>query len=142
MSQLQQKSGMLSRPTPGARMFMIVTTTLMEPRMDEAPIRWMAKMAIGKPSPPCSDSGGYSVQPPAGAPPGTNSVLSSSVNANGRIQNEKLLRRGSAMSGAPTCMGIHQFPNPPQAGKTPAKKNTPRGKGANQLKKRGPNAWR
>src|SRR6185295_9861637 len=106
ISQLQQNSGMLSRPTPGARMFMIVTTTLMEPRIDDAPIRWMAKIAIGKPSPPCSDSGGYRVQPPAGEPPGTNSVLSSSVKANGRIQNEKLLSRGSAMSGAPTCMGI------------------------------------
>ena len=81
----------------------------------------MAKMAIGKPSPPCSDSGGYSVQPPAGEPPGTNSVPSSSVNANGRIQNEKLLRRGSAMSGAPTCMGIIQFARPVQAGMTAPK---------------------
>ena len=78
-------------------------------------------MAIGKPSPPCSDSGGYSVQPPAGAPPGTNSVPSSSVKANGRIQNEKLLRRGSAMSGAPTCIGIIQFARPVQAGMTAPK---------------------
>ena len=59
---------------PGARMFMIVTITLMAPRIDEAPIRWIAKIAIGKESPPCSTSGGYSVQPPAGPPPGTNSV--------------------------------------------------------------------
>ena len=103
---------MLSRPTPGARMFMIVTTTLMEPRMDEAPMRWMAKIAIGKPSPICSDNGGYNVQPPAGAPPGTNSVANNSVNANGRIQNDRLFMRGRAMSGAPTCMGIIQFASP------------------------------
>ena len=51
----------------------------------------MAKIAIGKLSPPCSDSGGYSVQPPAGAPPGTNSVHSSSVKANGRIQNDEVV---------------------------------------------------
>src|SRR5262245_66221454 len=89
ISQLQQNSGMLSRPTPGARMFMMVTTTLMEPRIELAPIRWMAKMAIGKPSPPCSDSGGYSVQPPAGGPPGTNSLLSARQHGNGRNQHEK-----------------------------------------------------
>ncbi len=78
-------------------------------------------MDIGKPSPPCSDSGGYSVQPPAGEPPGTNSVASSSVKANGRIQKLKLFRRGSAMSGAPTCIGIIQFARPVQAGMTAPK---------------------
>ena len=40
---------------PGARMFMMVTMTLMAPRIEEAPIRWIAKIAIGKESPPCSD---------------------------------------------------------------------------------------
>src|SRR3954462_14969426 len=102
MSQLQHNSGMFRRPTPGARMFMMVTTTLIEPRIDEAPMRWMAQIANGKPAPICSDRGGYNVQPPAGPPPGMKSVDSSSVNANGRSQKEKLLRRGNAMSGAPT----------------------------------------
>jgi hypothetical protein len=66
--------------------------TLMAPMIELMPIMWMAKIAIGTLSPPCSDSGGYSVQPPAGAPPGTNSVLdSSSVNANGRIQKRPVV---------------------------------------------------
>jgi hypothetical protein len=58
ISQVQQKSGMLSRPIPGARMFMIVTITLMAPRIDEMPMRWIAKIVSGKLSPACSDSGG------------------------------------------------------------------------------------
>ena len=61
------------------------------------------------------------VQPPAGPPPGTNSVDSSSVKANGRIQKLKLFMRGSAMSGAPTCIGIIQFARPVQAGMTAPK---------------------
>ena len=121
ISQVQQNSGMRSRPMPGARMFMIVTTTFMAPRIEDAPIRWIAKIVIGKLSPACTDRGGYSVQPPAGAPPGTNSVSSSSVNANGRIQKLKLFSRGSAMSGAPTCIGIIQFARPVQAGITAPK---------------------
>ncbi len=101
---------------PGARMFMMVTTTLMAPRIEEAPIRWMEKISIGNEAPVCSVSGGYMVQPPAGAPPGTKNDEISSVNANGRIQKLKLLSRGSAMSGAPTCMGIIQFASPVQPG--------------------------
>ena len=38
------------------------------------------------------------------------------MKANGRIQKLKLLRRGSAMSGAPSCIGIIQFANPVHAG--------------------------
>jgi len=44
------------------------------------------------------------------------------VNANGRIQKLKLLRRGSAMSGAPTCIGTIQFASPVHAGITTAPK--------------------
>ena len=106
---------------PGARMFMMVTMTLMAPRIEEAPIRWMAKISIGKDAPVCSTSGGYMVQPPAGAPPGTNSEASSSVKAKGRIQKLRLFRRGSAMSGAPTCIGIIQFASPTHAGMTAPK---------------------
>ncbi len=59
----------------------------------------MAKITIGKLSPVCRNSGGYRVQPPAAAPPGTKNVDSSRVKANGRIQKLKLFMRGSAMSG-------------------------------------------
>src|SRR5213080_3809067 len=76
----------------------------------------MEKISMGKEAPVCSISGGYMVQPPAGAPPGTKNVDSSSVNAKGRIQKLRLLSRGSAMSGAPTCIGIIQFASPTHAG--------------------------
>ena len=48
-------------------------------------------------------------------------VESSSVKANGRIQKLKLFMRGSAMSGAPTCIGIIQLARPTQAGITAPK---------------------
>ena len=121
ISQVHTNSGMRSSVIPGARMFTMVTMTLMAPRIEEAPIRWIEKISIGKDAPVCSTSGGYMVQPPAGAPPGTNSDDSSSVNANGRIQKLKLLRRGSAMSGAPICIGIIQFASPVHAGITAPK---------------------
>ena len=95
-------------------MFMMVTITLMAPRIEEAPIRWIAKISIGKEAPVCSISGGYMVQPPAGAPPGTNSEDSSSVKANGRIQKLKLFMRGSAMSGAPDLHRDHPVREPHQ----------------------------
>ena len=46
MSQDQQNSGIFNRFMPGARMFMMVTMTLMAPMMDEAPIKWIAKIAM------------------------------------------------------------------------------------------------
>src|SRR3546814_5219685 len=44
------------------------------------------------------------------------SVDNSRVKANGRIQNDQLFMRGSAMSGAPICNGIIQLPRPTKAG--------------------------
>ena len=38
--------------------------------------------------------------------------------ANGRIQNDQLFKRGSAMSGAPTIIGIIQLARPVNAGIT------------------------
>src|SRR5437588_11090063 len=99
---------MRSSVMPGARMFTMVTMTLMAPRIEEAPIKWIEKISIGKDAPVCSTSGGYKVQPPAGAPPGTNSDDSSSVNANGRMQKLQMLRRGRARSGAPIANGLLQ----------------------------------
>ena len=45
-----------------------------------------------------------------------NRVDSSMTPANGRIQNDQLFMRGSAMSGAPICSGIIQFAKPANAG--------------------------
>src|SRR5689334_5563186 len=83
ISQVQQNSGMRSSVTPGARMFISVTMTLMAPMIEDTPIMWMEKMAMGSELPPCTVSGGYIVQPPAGEPPGTNMVDSSRMKANG-----------------------------------------------------------
>ena len=78
---------------------------------------WSEKTTNGKASPVCRISGGYSVQPPAGAPPGMISVPSSMAGTpNGRIQKLQLFMRGSAMSGAPTISGICQLARPTKAG--------------------------
>jgi hypothetical protein len=103
---------------PGARMFMIVTMMLIAPMIDEAPARWIAKIASGSASPVCNTSGGYSVQPDAGPPPGMKSDRISSENAATSSQKLKLFIRGSAMSGAPICSGIIQLPSPTVAGIT------------------------
>ncbi len=92
---------------PGARMLRMVTMMLIEPMMDEAPIRCMAKIAM--PGPICVDSGAYRVQPAAVAPPGTRKDVASSSAAGGSSQNEKLFMRANAMSDAPTCSGIIQL---------------------------------
>ncbi len=121
ISQDQQNSGIFSKVMPGARMFMMVTMTLIAPMIEEAPIKWMANIIIGTESPPCKTSGGYMVHPAAGAPPGIESVDSNSVKANGRIQKLKLFMRGKAMSGAPICSGTIQFARPTKAGMTAPK---------------------
>ena len=77
------------------------------------------------------------VQPPAGAPPGENSVDSIRRKANGRIQNDRLFMRGSAMSGAPTISGIIQLPRPTNAGMIAPKIMTRPCMVVNSLKKYG-----
>ena len=101
---------------PGARRFMIVTMMLIAARIDDTPSKCTAKIANGNASPVCSTSGGYSVQPPAGAPPGRNNVKISKPTANGSSQNDQLFSRGNAMSGAPIMSGIIQFAKPANAG--------------------------
>ncbi len=56
---------------PGARMFRMVVMMLIEPMIELAPMMWTAKIARSMPGPICTDSGAYSVQPAAVAPPGT-----------------------------------------------------------------------
>src|SRR5690606_22435432 len=114
-------TGIFSRSTPGARRLRMVAMMLIAPMMELMPIRWMAKIEKATLEPPCSDSGGYMVQPPAMEPLGRNRVSSSRVKANGRIQNDQLFMRGSAMSGAPIISGIIQLPRPTKAGITAPK---------------------
>ena len=61
------------------------------------------------------------VQPPAGEPPGMNSVDNKMPNATGRIQNDQLFIRGRAISGAPIINGIIQLARPTNAGITAPK---------------------
>src|SRR6185312_16455499 len=116
ISQLHTNTGILSRSMPGARMLRMVAMMLIEPMIEEMPIRWIENTIRATLSPPWMDSGGYMVQPPAGPPPGMNSVDSSMQNANGRIQNDQLFMRGRAMSGAPIIIGIIQFARPTKLG--------------------------
>ena len=76
---------------------------------------------MGKASSVCKISGGYIVQPPAGAPPSTNSVANNNTAAKGRIQKLQLFMRGKAISGAPIMMGIIQLAKPTNAGITARK---------------------
>lgn len=59
-----------------------------------------------------AERGGYKVHPDP-APPSKRAPNNRSRKLGGRSQNEMLLRRGNAISGAPISMGIHQFPKPP-----------------------------
>src|SRR5580692_2686500 len=105
-------SGILCRVMPGARMLKIVVMKLMAPRIDEAPARWIDRMAKSTAGPgwPEVDSGAYSVQPaPTPLAPGS---PSKKVEAKSSA-NEVLFMRGNAMSGAPIISGTNQLPKPP-----------------------------
>src|SRR5690606_17598747 len=121
ISHVQQNIGIFIKAMPGARMFNTVTMMLIDAMIDDRPSRWIAKIENGSAAPVCSDNGGYIVQPEAEAPPSRKNVIKSSVVANGRSQNDQLLSRGSAMSGAPIIIGISQFAKPANAGMIPPK---------------------
>ena len=59
-------------------MFRIVTTILIEPMIDDAPMMCMAKMPASIDGPICRVSGAYKVHPAAGAPPGMKKLATSS----------------------------------------------------------------
>ena len=64
----QTKSGMRVNVMPGARIFKIVTTKFMPVIVELTPTKKIAAAHIEVPAAPCSDTGGYSVQPAVGAP--------------------------------------------------------------------------
>ena len=69
ISQDQQNSGIFSKFMPGARMFMMVTTILIAPMIDEAPMRCTAKISMGTASPACRPAAGTWSTRPAGRRP-------------------------------------------------------------------------
>ena len=103
---------------PGARMLKIVVMKLIAPRIDEAPARWIEKIAKSIAGPVWPDGRERRIDRPAGRHPGrarrprTSSVSSSAKEATSS-QNEMLFMRGKAMSGAPIIIGTNQLPNPP-----------------------------
>src|ERR1700757_60853 len=112
-------SGILCSVMPGARMLKMVVMKLMAPRIEEAPARWIDRMAKSTAGPgwPEVDSGAYNVQPaPTPLAPGSPSKkedIKSSAKEAGSSQNEMLFMRGNAMSGAPIISGTNQLPKPP-----------------------------
>src|SRR5580693_7540101 len=112
-------SGILCRVMPGARMLKMVVMKLIAPRIEEAPARWIDRMAKSTAGPgwPEVDSGAYNVQPvPTPLAPGSPSTkveIRSSAKDAGNSQNEILFMRGNAMSGAPIISGTNQLPKPP-----------------------------
>src|SRR5690348_13392320 len=116
MSQVHTNSGSFISVIPGARMLRMVVMMLIEPMIDDAPMMWTAKIVRSMPMGACTDNGGYSVQPPAYAPPGTKNEPTSMIAAGGRSQKLQLFMRANAMSGAPIIIGICQFANPTAAG--------------------------
>ena len=116
ISQVHENIGIFIRVIPGARMFRMVTMMLMEPMMELAPSKCMAKIPASMLGPICSVSGAYSVQPAAGAPPGIKNEPTS-IRAAGIIsQKLKLFMRAKAMSEAPICSGIIQLAKPTKPG--------------------------
>lgn len=85
------------------------------PKIDETPARCREKIARSTDGPAWAilpDRGGYTVHP-VPTPFSTALEATRRVRAGGRSQNLILLRRGNAMSGAPSINGNNQFPNPP-----------------------------
>ena len=105
------KSGMRVNVIPGARIFRMVTRKLIPVIVELIPIRKTAMHHRFVPGGPCSEIGGYSVQPASGAP--TRNELNRMTPATGKIQNATRFSQGKATSRAPICSGITKLPKAP-----------------------------
>ena len=104
-------SGMRVKVIPGARIFRIVTRKLIPVIVELMPIMKTAMHQRFVPGGPCSEIGGYSVQPASGAP--IKNDENRITPATGKIQNATRFSHGKATSRAPICIGITKFPNAP-----------------------------
>ncbi len=104
---VQTRIGIRNRVIPGARILKIVTRKLIAPRIELVPIsvRPMIHRSVPGPLYCAPDSGGYSVQPDAAAPPEARKPEAISAPPSGSSQNDSALIRGKAMSGAPIWSG-------------------------------------
>ena len=96
---------------PGARILSSVTTKLMPVSVELTPTKKIAAAHIDVPGAPCSETGGYSVQPAVGAP--MRNDENSISPATGKIQKLSMFSHGNATSRAPICSGKIRLPNPP-----------------------------
>ena len=92
-------------------MFKNVVMMLIAPRIDDAPETCTAKIAKSIDMPASDvESGGYKTQPTPEPnwplPPGANIDATPSDVPAMNNQNDKLFKRGKAMSGAPICNGM------------------------------------
>src|SRR5580692_1956318 len=107
----QQNSGMRVNVIPGARILSSVTTKFIPVIVELTPTKKIAAAHIDVPAAPCSEIGGYSVQPAVGAPMRNDE---NSINpATGKIQKLSKLSHGNATSRAPICSGKTKLPKPP-----------------------------
>src|SRR5579884_4239163 len=107
----QTKSGMRVSVIPGARILKIVTMKFSPVKVELTPIKMMAMHQSVVPGGPCSETGGYSVQPASGAP--TKNEANKSAPAGGKSQKLNMLSHGNATSRAPIMRGMMMLPKPP-----------------------------
>ena len=111
----QTNKGTRSRRSPFHRIFITVVIKFSAPRIDEAPAKCREKMAKSTDAPAWAiflERGGYTVHP-VPTPFSTAADITRSVRDGGKSQNDILLSRGNAISGAPSISGTNQLPNPP-----------------------------
>jgi len=97
------------------RMLITVVIKFKAPIIDDTPARWREKIARSTDGPAWAiflARGGYTVHP-VPTPFSTAALDKRRVNDGGSSQNLILLRRGKAISGAPSIKGTSQLPNPP-----------------------------
>lgn len=112
---LHTNKGKRSNVKVSARILITVDMKLIAPKIEEAPAKCNEKIERSTEAPECAillARGGYTVHP-VPAPASTSDPLINNIKAGGNNQNLILLRRGKAISGAPSIKGRSQFPNPP-----------------------------
>ena len=112
---LQINKGNLDQPMAALRKLIIVHRKFNEPPILDTPATCILKIARSTPLLGCptkDDKGGYKVQPPP-TPLDSNILRTNRVNLAGNSQNERLFKRGNAISLLPNIKGINQLLNPP-----------------------------
>lgn len=111
----QTNNVILKNVNPGTRIFIIVAIKFIAPKIEAAPAMCKLKIVKSTAGPKCPiklDNGGYSVHP-VPVPISATFDNNNNIIAGGNNQKLKLFKRGKAISAAPVCIGINQFPKPP-----------------------------